>query len=238
MWAGLALAVACASDPAPPAPAAKDATRTWRRIGSTADGAAPEAATAEAARCASPCVAELWEPTSDASAATSIVLLRSDSEMRAADRRGVWQTTWRGLSGTLALCLGDPLATPPAGDPAGFRLLHAREGQWAWSVHLSGANPCGLDGQIELAAHGHRVRTHDLRAATLPWADGGREGRSSGRETPRTGRCRGPLAQGRRGRTSPDHRRAGEGSRGGSPGPPTRGEPVKGSPRTIGSRTG
>ncbi|MEC7948062.1 MAG: hypothetical protein VX265_10885 [Myxococcota bacterium] len=79
------------------------------------------------------------------------------------------------MSGTLALCLGDPLATPPAGDPAGFRLLHARSDSWAWSVHLSGANPCGLDGQIELDAHGHRVRTHGLRAATLPWAEGGRE---------------------------------------------------------------
>ena len=90
-------------------------------------------------------------------------------------RRDPWRTTWRSLAGTLGMCLGDPLATPPAGDPGGYRLLHARGDTWGWSVHVSGANACGLEGQLELDAHVDRVRVHDLLVGGQPWASGGRE---------------------------------------------------------------
>jgi len=86
-----------------------------------------------------------------------------------------WQTGWRGLAGPLDLCLGDPLATPPAGDPGGFRLLHERGGHWRWSVHFSGANPCGITGHLELDATADRVDANALAVDGAPWARGGRE---------------------------------------------------------------
>jgi hypothetical protein len=171
----LALALGCGGAPEPDdvPVVAEPPVETWRLLGRTGDGwSSPEA---ESARdeCGAPerCSVETWSRDG----AAPLHLVRDPDRMWRSGRRDTWRTTWRGLSGSLALCIGAPLAIPPATDPAGFRLLHERDGAFRWTVHLSGANPCGLSGQLELDALADRVRPHDLRVDGLAWAEGGRE---------------------------------------------------------------
>lgn len=180
MWAALVVALGCAPEAPPgpvsaPPPSRAPPTQTWRRTGSTASGVTPAGAERIQSRCGGPCEVESWHPEPAAAGAAPLLLVVEGDRLWLDGHRGAWRTRWRSLSGTLALCLGDPLATPPAGDPGGHRLLHQRAGEWRWSVHLSGANVCGLSGHLELDALGDRVRAHALQVGHLSWAEGGRE---------------------------------------------------------------
>lgn len=177
MWAAFGLVLACSIAPAPPAdappgPVAAPGTQTWRRTASTAAGVSPTGTGRAQERCTSDCTVEQWERPGEGG---SLLLVREGDRLWRDGRRDAWRTAWKTLSGTLALCLGPPLATPPAGDPSGYRLLHERGQDWRWSLHLTGANPCGLSGQVELDALADRVLTHDLLVQGTPWSSGGRE---------------------------------------------------------------
>ncbi len=123
-------------------------------------------------RCAAarPCVVERFEGPGEI-----VDLLHAGDHITPVGRLDRWPTAWRGLAGTLGVCLGDPLAIPPAGDGGGFRGLHRRGEAWRWSVHLSGDNRCGLSGHLELDATADRLGANGLRVDGLAWEHGGRE---------------------------------------------------------------
>ncbi len=79
---------------------------------------------------------------------------------------------WPGL-GTLAMCLGDVLAEPVAGDPGAFRAL-----VWGamprWHLSLSGANRCSLEGVLVLEAVDDGIDPGGLSIEGRAWAAGGR----------------------------------------------------------------
>ena len=95
---------------------------------------------------------------------------------------GAWRTRWPGLGASLGVCVPDPLALPPAGDPSGTRLLE-QDGspggsgtiRRRWVVVLSGDNPCRLSGELRLAVTGNKVDAKGLSVSGLPWTRGGRE---------------------------------------------------------------
>ncbi|MFT5684410.1 MAG: hypothetical protein ACI8RZ_005351 [Myxococcota bacterium] len=128
------------------------------------------------ARCgdALPCAAELWR-TETGEEAT--VLLRGQHLEWGTQK---WSAQWKRLGTELSLCLeGGPLASPPAGDPGGFRLLSALappgEDQAArWLLHFSGANTCALSGELILSAQRDQVDSRALYSGGLQWESGGR----------------------------------------------------------------
>ncbi len=93
-------------------------------------------------------------------------LTRGDQTYRARLQWPSWQS--------LELCLGDPLALPPAGDPAGFRLM-AWDPEPTWVLDLSGANRCNATGQVSFRVDADSVNVEALLIDGLPWGEGGRE---------------------------------------------------------------
>ena len=183
----LILLLACAESapPAPPpvpipeAPPLPAALR-WRILGrmgpvlSTLPSPLPfEGGEALMARCAGqlPCSAERWEREDG----RRMDLLRVGDVVVAADGAFTWPARWRRLNGDLAACAGDPLALPPAGDPGALRILvEEAAGPW-WEVSWSGANRCGLTGQLRLRADAETVDATGVIVEGLPWSKGGRE---------------------------------------------------------------
>jgi hypothetical protein len=182
LFIGLILAIgvaACGETPTPPAAQPPATTppkeRHLRLVGEAGDGVTGPgfvgaAALLELCRDAHPCRAERWQDQ----AGDEIDLVRVGDRIRRPDRLDRWPVQWRGLAGTLTVCMGDPLATPPAKDPQGFRALHQRGTEWRWSIDLSGANPCGIAGRIELDATRDRLRAVELTVDHQPWDSGGR----------------------------------------------------------------
>lgn len=97
---------------------------------------------------------------------TSGRLSRGEVELKARSTWPAWQT--------LALCLGDPMTMPPAGDPAGFRVL-AWDDPVHWRLELSGANTCQATGTVILDAVRDEVDVGGLLIDGRPWREGGRE---------------------------------------------------------------
>ena len=91
-----------------------------------------------------------------------------------------WPASWRRLGTELSWCLeGGPLASPPAGDPGGFRLLAATgspesDRDTRWLLHFEGTNTCALSGELILYARRDQVDSRDLSSGGMPWSDGGR----------------------------------------------------------------
>ena len=96
----------------------------------------------------------------------SSVLTRGDATRKVRTHWPAWQT--------LSMCLGHPLALPPAGDPAGFRLL-VWEDEVRWRVELSGTNTCQASGHVELDVSADVVDVDGLLVDGSPWREGGRE---------------------------------------------------------------
>ena len=173
-----------ADAPEPPAAAPRALYRLAGRV--TPDRSpfpdAPPFAGGEAliARCGEtrPCAAERWARLASpdgAAGAEELLLLRVGDRVIGADGEPDWPAAWKRLRGTLAACLPDPLAVPPAGDPGAWRLLRRDGEAWTWLVVLSGDNPCALAGRLELDAAGPAVRLDALTAEGRPWRAGGRE---------------------------------------------------------------
>lgn len=80
----------------------------------------------------------------------------------------VWE-----LGVPLGPCVGPPLATPPAGDPGGFRKLAFDGATWMWALELTGDNRCGLQGTLLLPIDGARPDPTGLACGPLPWRAGG-----------------------------------------------------------------
>ena len=186
----LVLLLACTGVQDPALPSETDApskhapaqTRTWRRAPDFSTPDVEQVDTHQRCGPTSRCTVESWTLDS----APPIHLIRAQRAMWRAGTREEWRTRWRGLAGPLDLCIGDPLALPPADDPGGFRLLHDQQDSWRWSVHLSGANACELEGHLEIDALADRIQTHHLRVDGMAWTDGGRElARERGRELAR-----------------------------------------------------
>lgn len=195
----LLLLLACASPadvpaPAPPSPPVEPGP--WRLVGRASPGAVhvpalPEGLAALGPACEAanraldgdgpPCLLERWgrgpagaEGADAAVPAEVVTFLRAGARARLTppDGRPVRaRTAWPTLGPTLEVCLGDPFAIPPAGDPGGDR-TYTDEG---WSIRLTGDNPCGLGGALVLHATGDRTRWDTLTVAGVPWATGGRE---------------------------------------------------------------
>ena len=153
-------------------------------------GLAVEGAAQALARCGElrPCAVERWVPAQTEAAAEGevITLLRRGDRLERVDPAGAadlpgsarWRAEWTTVNGALAPCLGDLLADPPAGDPAGARELvevGADPVQPVWRLHLSGHNRCALAGTLELSATEDRARPDDLWVDGLAWRQGGRQ---------------------------------------------------------------
>lgn len=124
---------------------------------------------------AAACTAERWSDD----AGRHHDLLRDGARVRWADAPTDKLTArWRRLNGSLAVCVGDPWSSAPAGDLAAVRALVATDPPHAdpsarWEVHFSGNNPCRLSGTLTLSVRGDRVGTRDLWCDDHRWADGG-----------------------------------------------------------------
>lgn len=124
------------------------------------------------------CAAERWRAEGGSPPAERI-LLRDGDRIVWLDDQTVWPARWRQISGALLHCLGDPLAVPPAADPAGGRDLledpTAPQARWWWRIRLSGQNRCDLRGSLRVAATAPKIDLSELRVGDLPWHSGGRQ---------------------------------------------------------------
>ena len=186
----LALLLLGCKSPSPQNTAAEEpettvVNRTWRLAGRTSNQstesevALPFSGAEEIlSRCENTdlCAAELWRSTDGA----EHILLRTDNAVWWSEIHDRWPTKWNRLSGVLEHCLGDPLDSPPGGDPGGWRQL-VTEGTGTsvtkaqWLIHLSGENRCQIYGTLELDATGPTINARALRCGESPWLQGGRE---------------------------------------------------------------
>ena len=74
----------------------------------------------------------------------------------------------------LRLCLGGPLADPPADDPGAYRKLIWGE-RPRWVLQYAGTNLCSATGLVILEADGPGVDVSGLMIDGLPWPRGGLE---------------------------------------------------------------
>jgi hypothetical protein len=175
--------LACQPRPSESPPAEPAGPVLWRLSGrvtvpATASSAPPFDAAHLLERCgdARPCAAELWRTE----AGSSAVMLLAGEHLQWEGSQQRWPATWRRLGTELSWCLeGGALATPPAGDPGGFRLLSAtdppaEDPQARWVLHLGGANTCDLSGELLLSAQRDRVDSRGLTSGGQPWSEGGR----------------------------------------------------------------
>ncbi len=174
--------LACQPEPGEPEAVPEVSAPTiWRLSGrvavpSSASTAPPfQGAEALLTRCDSqPCAAELWRTEDGVS---EQVLVHGDALTWGEQP---WSASWRRLGTELSWCLqGGPLASPPAGDPGGFRLLAATgppgsDRDARWLLHFSGTNTCALSGELILYARRDQVDSRSLSSGGLPWSAGGR----------------------------------------------------------------
>lgn len=122
-----------------------------------------------------PCAAELWRAESGEEA---VALLAGETLLWG---ETAWPAAWKRIGTELSFCLtGGPLASPPAGDPGGFRLLSAtsppqEDPEAMWLLHLTGENTCQLSGELLLSATRDRADSRGLLSGGKPWSEGGRE---------------------------------------------------------------
>lgn len=158
----LALLGACEPEPAAPPPIEEPpALRVWEPAGLHASGELPERwhlLGAPPEQTANDLRLLLDGP--------DLVLVLEGQEHRRPAR-------WTRLGPTLERCLGDPLATPPAGDPQALRLLVQDGGVLRMTLTLQGDNPCRLSGQVHLPIQGELADTGALMVDGQPWSDGG-----------------------------------------------------------------
>jgi hypothetical protein len=119
-----------------------------------------------------PCAAERW--VQEGHPEVSLQLLRRGSEIYREDGTK-WSAQWWTISGLLRACIGDPLSVPPTTDPEAYRTLLTTPTGGMWTIHLSGKNPCGLEGQLHLYVNEDKLELHDLRCGGEAWKKGGRE---------------------------------------------------------------
>ena len=113
-----------------------------------------------------PCFKEVWSNPS-----TTHVAYWSDDAYHWSEKQQ-FKTRWRGLNGTLLVCLGHPYSVPVSLDPAGTR-KYLETG--LWELSLSGNNKCALSGTLYLSVNKERLNFKNLMAGGLPWAEGGLE---------------------------------------------------------------
>lgn len=117
-----------------------------------------------------PCAAEHWT-TDDGLGQT---LLRRGDQFFQQDGTA-WNARWWTISGILRACLGDPLSIPPTSDPGAYRTLHTGGADQHWRIHLSGQNPCGLAGSVDLDVAEDKIDLSRLTCGGASWKKGGRE---------------------------------------------------------------
>ena len=144
----LALA-ACAAPPSPSAPAPPVAGPWWLSGRATPDGVdfpeLPGGRSRLGPACLSGEVAPCWvEAWTDGVRTTEF--LRQGPKINRDGARA--QVRWHQVTGTLSVCLGDPLGETPAGDRQARRAFTGEH----WELHLSGENACGLAGKLLLRA--------------------------------------------------------------------------------------
>jgi len=150
--------------------------RTWHRAGSATPvslskgGGFPGAAEA-AASCpeGQPCRLEHW--VSDDGGDTLVIAISARKLLPSSGPS--WRRRWTAMSGPLPACVGDPLADPPAGDPAAVRTLEERDGVRWWRLTLAGHDRCGITGVLRLQVDGDRADARTLRCGGQPWHEGG-----------------------------------------------------------------
>ena len=163
---------AAVSHPPPPAPGVPSFAEGQDLLGQDCQ----QAAATLAAR-PPPCRAELWqavEASGDGSDDSAIFLrVGKRTLLRLLGQEFRREASWRWLSSPLSDCLGDPLASPPAGDLAGYRLLVSDERDPHWLLQLSGDNTCHLSGSILLPITGKQAGSQSLSVDGAPWREGG-----------------------------------------------------------------
>ncbi len=118
-----------------------------------------------------PCAAERW--VRKGPEAEVLTLLRRGDKIAHVDGTE-WIATWWSISGILRACLGDPLSVPPTSDPGAHRTLHTGPDGTRWRIHLSGQNPCGLTGAVDLMVDEDKLDLSRLSCGGEPWKKGGR----------------------------------------------------------------
>ncbi len=118
-----------------------------------------------------PCAAERWVSQPDG--AEEKILLRRGDQIYQEDGTP-WTATWWTVSGILRACLGDPLSVPPTTDPDAYRALHTGPEGTHWRLHLSGKNPCGIAGSLDLVVDEDKIDLDRLTCGGSPWRKGGR----------------------------------------------------------------
>lgn len=183
-WA-LALACGGTSDTPPspesePTPVTDPAITHWELVGRVTPGTSvwPDAPPFKGGksmieRCADrrPCAAERWRSedgqTMDLTLIERTIFFEDGTEP--------WPARWMSISGVLRACVGDPLTIPPTDDIKSVRTLTTRADEAQWTLHFSGQNSCGLEGQLRLNAHKDHIDLHPTLCEGKRWREGGRE---------------------------------------------------------------
>ena len=123
-----------------------------------------------------PCVVEQW--TADNEMVGVIMWNAHGGQWVEPDADRPLLRKWNRLNGALAVCIGDPLSSQPAGDQTAVRTLWSRplpkaDPKGRWRITFSGANQCALEGTLELSTTTDRVWANDLHCDGVPWHDGG-----------------------------------------------------------------
>jgi hypothetical protein len=118
-----------------------------------------------------PCAAERWT----AEDGTTMDLTLIERTMYFEDGREPWPARWMSISGTLRGCVGDPLTIPPTDDIKSVRTLTTAGDEASWTLHFSGENSCGLEGQLRLDAYKDSIDLQPTLCEGKRWREGGRD---------------------------------------------------------------
>ncbi len=118
-----------------------------------------------------PCAAERWR----AEDGQLIEFTLIERTIYFEDGRPPWPARWMSITGVLRACIGDPLTIPPTDDLKSVRTLSTQGDTARWTLHFSGENSCGLEGQLRLDAHKDHIDLHPTKCEGKRWREGGRE---------------------------------------------------------------